>query len=411
MELIQGRPLSKSGISVLEKCAFHYWANKYLGIADASSPAAEDGKMVHEWRAKVFGGIVTADFALANAENENVRFLTQLAIANDPYADAISRELEQETRINEKNMCVEDINLAVARGFLDDLALYEHHLVVEDLKTGRWEYDDPFERNLYAGLLAKAKYPDCFEIHFVRSFCRSGNRPTWIYRWSTILGVGKVVITHPDGKKEELLSGQLNPCVDILSDTIEKVKNTDPIPNQGKQCHNWFGSPCQFRDTICPAFQPGSELVMSTSTTLPSNQVIDAKAAIAAVKLADDDQLIALDDVTVSTAYGACLTVSAGIKQLEKKIKAWAEANGPFVVGDAKYGWHPEVIKRLDEPVALQMILESGMEIPEILKCVNISRSSCEKIPKRKWGELRDAVLKAAIMEDGTKNKFGVIEE
>ena len=411
MELIPGRPISKSGVSVFGKCAFHYYANKNLGINDPSSPAAEDGKMTHEWRAKVFGGLLTAEEAITQAENENVRYLTQLTVVHDPYSNAITRELEQETRVDENGECVEDINSAIARGFLDDMALYEIRLIVEDLKTGKWEYDDAFERDLYAGIMGKAKYPEKNEIHFVRHFCRSGNRPTWVYRWSRRLGVSKVEIISPDGSKEEILGRQFNPMVATLLKIVDKIKNSDPTPNPGKQCHNWFGGPCQFRDSICPAFHPEAELFTSTSVNLPSVPALDIRDAVMAVKLADDDSVIALDNLTVSTAYGACLTVAAGIKQLEKKIKAWAEANGPFVVGDAKYGWHPEAIKKFDEPVAFKMILESGMEIPDMLKAINLSRSSCEKIPKRKWGELREAILAAAVMEDGTKNKFGIMED
>jgi hypothetical protein len=412
MEIKPGRPVSKSGVSLFNKCAFYYYCLYILGFKDEPGDAAKNGILTHAWRAKVFGGEVTADFALANAENEEVQFLTKLAIAHDPYTKAKTRELEQETRINSKGECVEDINLAVARGFLDDQARFDYHMVVDDLKTGKWEYDDPFERNLYAGLLAKAKNLDCFEIHFVRSFCRSGNRPTWIYKWSTRLGVGKVEITHPNGKIEELLSCNLNPLVDTLNSTIEQIRNSEPTPNPGRQCQNWFGQgPCQFRDTICPHFHPDAELVISLPAQKPANQsLIEAKDAITAVKLADGDDLIALDNITVSRAYEACLTVAAGIKQLEKKIKQWAETNGPIVIGDATYGWHPEIVRKINEQLAMKMILESNMEIEDILKCVNVSKSSIEKISKRKWGELRQAILDAATLESPeTKDKFGLI--
>ena len=411
MEITPGRPVSKSAVSLFEKCAFYYYCLYVLGHRDEPGQAAINGIMTHAWRAKVFGKEITADEALNQAENEDVRRLTELTLAVDPHAYALRRELEQETRINENGELVDDIMIALARGFLDDLALYPSFLVVEDLKTGKWEKDDPFERHLYAGLLAKAKYPDCDEIHFVRHYCRSGNRPEWIYRWSKRVGVNKLQIIGPNNKKEEYFSGQDNPLVPMLVQTIDKIKEAEPKPNPGKQCQSWFGKPCQFRDTICPHFHPDTGLIIMTSGQLEPQDDDRYRRSIEAVRSAEGDALLQLDNDTISRAYEACLTVSSGVRQLEKKIKSWATANGSFVVGDANYGWHSEKAKILNEPLALQMILESNMEIPDILKCINISISSVGKIPKRKWGELKQSLTSAAITDGETKPQFGVIKD
>lgn len=410
MEIPVGRPVSKSGVSVFEKCPMHYYGIYNLGMTDPSGPAAENGKMVHSWRERVRTGQCTLDFALDNAENETVRWMTELAVADDPYADAKQRLFEQEIRINESGQIVDNLDSALVRGFLDEVSVYDSLVVVEDLKTGKYKSFPPFERDLYAGTLVKALYPECNEIHFVHHWIQHNERPKWTYKWQKRLGLTICTVESPDGEKYTVSSRNFNPMLDSVISVVDTIRKSEPIPNPGKHCQNWYGLPCQFRDTICPHFNPEAELIIAT-TNLQDPKVVEAKEAVSLVKLSDNDELLAIDPTVISRAYEACLTVAAGIKQLEKKIKTWSEVNGPFVVGDAKYGWRSDAVKILDEPLALKMILESDMEIPDILKCVNISKSSVEKIPKRKWGELREAIINSAISDGESKSKFGIMED
>jgi hypothetical protein len=73
----------------------HYHGIYNLGMEDPSGEAADNGIKAHSWKERVRTGQCTLDFALNNAENETVRWFTELALADDPYADAKERLFEQ----------------------------------------------------------------------------------------------------------------------------------------------------------------------------------------------------------------------------------------------------------------------------------------------------------------------------
>lgn len=398
------KPLSKSTCSIVPICPFKAHAHKNLGYERTSNIYAARGKLVHAYKEKIDSGRITLEQALSEIKDPEISELVELSVKNDPFHGHPDQMSETHVKINSDGEWVETDNEAVAYGYLDRVIALPDELVVEELKTGRVEHDDVFERHLYAGLLARAALPHYDKIRFVRFFCRSGNRRTYLYEWKKRKdGSNSLVVTDPDGSRKRIPGRHANPMALYLQKILSKIERTEPVARPGSHCRDWYGSQCQFLGNICPrSFRLPS--LMSGSFDLASQQ----KAFLAFFRANEKGEYLSLDMKNAAMALDAAHQLEAGIKEVEKRVKEWSRENGPIHLHHEIYGWESREEPVINKADALKFLYESGLTWEEIAKAVNISKSSVEKLPKF-YQNQKTAIL--GMFQTTTRQKFGLVKE
>jgi len=394
-------PLSKSKYAVFLKCPWKAHALKNLGFQETTTLAAEQGIEAHAHLANILSGLTTVDDALQACSSEDVKYFVRQGLKLNPIRNHSNALLEKTISINKKGNPTDNIHKAIAHGILDviDPDPEEDTLYVYDWKTGKWEYDSVFERNLYAGVLAHAMFPHLKKIKFSLIFLRSEHFVTSEYIFSN--KDKEVTIVGPTGELE-LLSSNKNPILEWLSTILRKIKTTPAKPNPGSHCLNWYGAPCAFHGAECPL---SDKLPATTNDLLPDYQ--DFKRAFFLLKETPD---AISDSHIVALGYFAATQLESAAKAVKNNVEAWATRNGSFMVGDSEFGWHNIEVNEVDKISALQQMLESNISIEDIANAINISKTSLSRIPKRLYPGLRDSII-ASTVTTTTKHRFGPIKK
>mgnify|MGYP000843924945 FL=1 len=401
------KPLSKSTYSVFLVCPFRAHAFKNLGFERPSNFMAQRGKLIHTLREKIEDGELTLEDAISQTDDPEMANLLERTVLNDPFhGPEFQKMTEAHVKIDAEGNCVETDDEAAAYGYLDQVVFLPDELLVDDLKTGMTEYDDVFERHLYAGLLAKAAQPEYERIRFVRYFCRSGNRYEYLYEWRKRKnGSTSLHVTDPSGKRSQIRGKNSNPLVDYLQKVLKKIDRTSPRPRPGSHCRNWFGSPCDFRGNVCPLTRNLPQIVPVSGEAHQAEPLIKY-AFLAFLKNSDPDFINSMSHDLASMAYDAVLQLEAGIKEVEKKLKMWAETNGPINLHEESYGWHFKQDIQIDKEKALEILLTNNLTYSDISRAINISRSSVEKLPKA-LAEIKNQILSSSRPQ--LKKTFGLL--
>lgn len=399
-------PLSKSGVSTVDKCPEKAHLHKNCGIESIGNIYANKGKAVHKLKEMIdTGQIKTSEIHLHSADPDVIAW-TELAIQNDPFHGYQNRVCETHVCIDAEGNWVDDEDLAAAHGYLDDVVFPADEQILEviDLKTGLGVYDDIVERHFYAGLFAKAAQPEYDKIRFTRYYCRTGKRPSWLYEWEKRKdGTTSLHITdHKGGRKQVRGPHVTNPLVPWLQKLIKKIEMTPVKPNPGSHCRNWYGTPCQFLGNMCSLSDQVPDLV-------PIKIVENAqKEALLRFFKAKDKEYLSLDANSASLALEAVNQLDSGIKDVEKKLKEWSSVNGHIKLHDELYGWEDKIEPVINKAVVLEYLYNQGLLWDEMAKAVNISKSSIEKLPKT-----MDKVKACLINLFGSqaRRKFGLISK
>jgi hypothetical protein len=330
----------------------------------------------------IFRDAMTLKEAMALASSDDVRQLLDLSYRFYPVEDG-DRFTEQHILIDADGNITEDESVAIAHGWLDDIVIQKIETIVTDLKTGAWEKDDPFERHLYGGTLARA-YTGNNKIRFRRFYCLSGNVPEWLYEWVD----GKVTVTGSKGKKEVFVdSDSNNPLLTYVKDIISQIEASEPDTEPGSQCTNWYGSPCQLLGTKeCPPTYAALEQIPNLTDRL--------KKAFLQTKNTTD--LLALPHDTVSRALQAHQMIEAGLKDIKKRIEQWSEKNGVVRIGEDTYGVVESEKVIINNAYALESMFDAELSLTEIAKAVSISPTSLKKLPPSRES-IRNAILAFGI--------------
>ena len=365
-------PLSKSTYSVWQKCPWKAYAYKVLGLRRADTKQAFNGREAHDLRVQIQSGATDIASALATASSQEVGELTAKSIANSLYPE-IQDEKHEQYYHNE-----------YVHGYVDRVGRLSGKLFVEDLKTGRFESDDVVERDIYSVLVWDHEAtPDESELLFVRFFCRSGNHDEFHYSRNDIEAARQNIIR-----------------------IVNEVRNSDPEPNPGDHCLNWYGRPCEFLGDQCPLAKDVPTLVES-AVPVGLQEVGKAFMSIYQGGLSIDD----INSHTASLALQGVHQLKAASKMVEETLKNWADSKGPIEVGGARYGWQSVADYEVDKSFALEAMFRAGMQIDEVANVVNLSKTTIEKMSKRKYGEVRDTILTMGVNKvDGGKRKFGKIK-
>ena len=78
-------------------------------------------------------------------------------------------------------------------------------------------------------------------------------------------------------------------------------------------------------------------------------------------------------------------------------------------MGEDKYGWTTTPTREVNVPEALAILTAAAMPTQDMAKAVNISYSSLSKLPKRKYGELKELLLTYCVNEVDSKPKWGKV--
>ena len=377
-------PLSKSTYSVWLKCRWKAYAYKVLGLRRGDTQAAANGREVHDWRAQIQSGATDINTALAQASSPEVSELTAKAIANSLYPFEEGQLLEHHFKND------------LFHGIVDRCGRINKQLFVEDLKSGRFEPKitdvseiDPLDPNIiesdvYSVLVwDNLSTPEDETIIFVRFYCQSGNHHEVRYSRADI-----------EEARQKLIA------------IADEIRNSEPKPMPGAHCLNWYGRPCEFQGNQCPLAKDVPTLVES-AVPVGLQEVGKAFMSIYQGGLSIDD----INSHTASLALQGVHQLKAASKMVEETLKNWADSKGPIEVGGARYGWQSVADYEVDKSFALEAMFRAGMQIDEVANVVNLSKTTIEKMSKRKYGEVRDTILTMGVNKvDGGKRKFGKIK-
>jgi len=367
--------LSKSTVATAEMCAWKAYAHKVLKLPSTANIYARNGQDAHALWGEVLSGKLPLEEAMAKAPNNEVAQLTKLAVMNEPLTNVLGQQFEIYTEVDEDHVWLTRSGKGLVCGFTDKEGIdaSDNWWFVEDLKTGRWEYDDPFERDLYVYLSSRRH--GLRPIKFVRYFCRSGNAQVYHY-------------------SEEDISGRVT---DTVFATVEKIRAMSPDPNPGEHCENWFGSPCQFLGNQCPA---ASDVPSLVGSNLPADK---ASLGQAFLMVLNNE----IDPETASRAYSACQHLQGALDTVMNRVKEHAR-QAPIRVGDQLLGWNPRHQYVVEKTFVLEALMDAGVPASDIARAVSISKTSLMRLP-RHLSNTKDMLLKLAVTDEVVGETWGRI--
>jgi len=386
-------PLSKSRYGVWEKC---HWraASEYIDkIRPAAGPAAALGRKLHALRRRVLIGTLNLDTAVKKLDKAAQDILYE-SIMMDEYAGYPFQEFEKDIKIGMNGSLACRGNKAVARAIIDRIIPTDrNHVVIEDLKTGRWIVDDVFERHLYVLAYIIAYRPTDY-IEFIRTYPQVKQIQRWHYE-------------RADDRRDYFAYRCLedNETINLWDWFLEKWRDvclSSPDPNPGDQCLNWYGAPCYFLDKNCPiSFYAPAEM---------SNEVVGDLPLKALVQVRRSDAIAALPVDVIAAAYVAVKSIQSGLSDVEKKVKDWCKINKQtFKIGIDEYGWSETLGEIWQKGMIIEFLQDQGVNTYGLGKAVNISRSSLNSLPKEHH-HLIDTILESFVLEGNRgKSTFGKV--
>jgi len=253
-------PISKTSVGDFRFCEWFWFALRVLKRKKEVGIAAMNGINAHDLVAKVIKGELDLQGALDAAQTADVRDIITATNTWWPLETLAHH-------YNEGNLLVEETvyatktgkrvktrRSAAVMGIIDMGISPEPSLAyIDDWKSGKWESDDPFERDLYAGVIGPALFPNASTIVFTLRFMRSGNVLKSTYQFSSTKNT--VVITDPSQEVTvRVRSG--NPFLEEVNNIVADMESAKPIPRHGAHCKKHYGSPCQFyADATCPYWE------------------------------------------------------------------------------------------------------------------------------------------------------------
>lgn len=312
-------------------------------------------------------------------------------------------KVEEYVCVDKNGKRTDDPEKAILHGYMDvlcDLPGKNTTLIV-DWKSGRWEKDNEFERHKYA-LLGRAVYPQNDNVIFQLFFLRTGHVLETQYRWDK---TGKsCTIMHNGGPSNTVYGDKKDPILEYFNVRIQRINRTAPKPRPGKHCEKWYGKPCQCLGVECPlsANLPNVvEELAGTESELVASLFLDLIQNPAAEMSKEE----------VALAFYASAGLKKNLNSVNDAIQEWSRINGTFQLGDSTYGWFNKDEYTVDEPFALETLVEAGLPYDVIAKCVNISKTSLGKLSKKQYPALVETLNEWAITSQKGKPKFGVISD
>ena len=423
-------PVTKSLVADAKACPYHAAQKKIHGVMGVETPAGRRGKKVQDHRCDLLTGKKDLDGVIGSiAHGEDYDEVTELllsAVNNWPCTlsthEKFTLEVEKFFSIDAKGkpLTIKKTDPrerareskkkgAILHGNMDVIWQRDNGVWrVEDLKTGRYDtHYDPFERLAYM-LGAKALHPDCNVFEFALFFCRTGAYPIWQYQYHD--GNRGLLEIHPNGHKTEHHFAY-NPLMVYLEYEISKLEKMEEIPNPGPHCESWYGEPCQFLGNGCPAGKCIPEVVNAVVAVDQGTEEAPTIVLLRAIADGDEATLKTLTHDLAASSYAGAMQLEAFAKRLRKNIESWSFKNGALKIGDSRYGWFTTDQNEVDGVFVLGEMIRSKMPLAEIVKAVNISKTSLQNLSKRHYGELRELLLSMAVTVKASKPKFGVIRD
>ena len=413
--------ITKSFVSNLLICPLLALEQK-RGLRTESGPAGRIGTATHKWAGAIESGQMTLDEFVSradellqdfeSAEREDIVGLVRVASIGDPIPreQKSNLQVEQKFAISDKGKLIDYWDkTALWRGIKDiNFAMPNGTVHTKDYKTERQPKDLAEERYSYV-LSDIAANPKATKFQFARHYLRTRQYMVWHYEVKR----GKswaITETHPDGIVTTHGPMGQNPFLFYCKDgTKRNIDKMEPIPIPGPHCDSWFGGPpCPLKGTTCPLAADVPDVVDAVVVD-PDIQTPSALLR----NLANPDKEIEINQSVASWAYTACNQLDGFVKAVKKRIEAWSKEKGPdgvFDVGGTPHGWFTSTQNEVDELFAYREMCRSDMTDEEIVKALSISKTSLSKISKRKYGDMREMLLKMAVTEVQSKPKFGPLK-
>jgi len=383
-------PLSKSRFSTFVRCAFYASMVYERGVRPPRNKKGAVGVLLHKLRQDVQTGQTTMDDALSVIKEEEDRHALVQSIALDSFTPQASDiKWEWDLRINAKGLPVR--SRGILRGILDRVIWMQAsagkpHVLVEDVKFGKWWYDDEFERRSYVLLLLPHIDP-AQDVSFLRTWPKLGQIDEWTYRRTSSF----YRVIEGDGETEAPVD-----LWDYLQTCVMAAANAEPVPQPGAHCENWFGAPCYFLSNFCPI---SKELPINIS---PEVSVMKQDIH----HLINSVDVVSLPKDLVASAYAGALQLQGMLAMITDRVKEWTKANGDLQIGGTQYGWSDRIQHSVDKEFVLREMLDRGLPVDVIAKTVNVSHSSLNKLP-RAYAELKGHLLALGTREDEVRQVFG----
>lgn len=399
-------PLTSSAYRTFTLCPWKAHAHNNLGFALASSPETRLDFEVRHLLARILRGTLTLEEARHRGASGEAVDLVARALADDPIPLDADQLVEQFVAIDEcgQMVSVDPDNIserAVAAGYIDRMVpSHEGELVVVRWQTGQVQPDDPFERHLTAGLLARSLFPDAGTVRFIAHNIPTGSHSTWVYTFGD--EDTSVAVQGPRGRPS-IMRDEEGPLVAYLRAILKRIEAAHAKPAPGDHCTNWNGSACQFLAAECP-LAPSVPAVVDEFVQ-PAWQRSSA-GTLRSIAVDPNFEILAEH---ASWAWNGVLQLEHFVGQVKKRLKTWALDNGPIHVGDDRYGWGAKNENVVDAVYALQFMLDKKLPLDALCKAVNISKTSLERLPKE-FHHIKTALLTTAVTAQQGKPRFGLME-
>jgi len=338
-------PLSKTKYETFKMCPYKADLIYNVGLKDRQSDAAETGVLAHQYIQDYLSGRIS-DTEIPSPFRAWVDFAVSSTI---DYGELVGLELH--IHANSEGECQPEAS--EFHGILDAVfQLDEKSIHVVDWKSGGYVKDNEFERHLYAGVLARAKF-NVPRISF-----------SLVY-----VGAPKRVITsqylfNPDGSLQIIdpygnvaFRKSKDAMLRWIQAKLKHIAKTPPTPRVGRHCTNQFGQPCVFLGKECQASYNLPFLHQSVSTDELRNavrNVLNGEATRA----------------DYSYAMEAAMVMRDAASEIEARVKEFTMKNGPISAGGVLYGPKSYTRYDLDERAFLEALAQmcpSTDDLAEIL--------------------------------------------
>lgn len=373
-------PLSKSGYANAMLCPYRANRLKHGRVLSQTSDIALTGIVLHYLLGSVLSEVNTLEEAIEMCSTEEEEILLKNSVANIPLEWIPDRqwlEFYLEYSFSTREVSTIRRKTGDICGYMDWVGRnFIGSLFVMDFKFGWVEGDDEFERFLYiflASLLSDEPEP----VTFYRFYGRTGNVQSYTY------------------SAEEII----NDIKPYLMTEVLRIQNMEPDPNPGEHCLSYYGQPCQFIAGECPAAESLPAIIEGKISNTETG-----KAFLSIVKGGE------LTRQNIPYVFGAAQQLQGACDKVLERIREFCKENGPVTIGSTNFGWQDKFSNIVDSEFVLKQMYDTNMGFADMAKAVNISKSSLQRIPKRKYGKLSEQLIKLAVSEVKTGEKFGVIK-
>ncbi|MFH1118083.1 MAG: hypothetical protein V1792_29530 [Pseudomonadota bacterium] len=399
-------PLSSDTYRIFTVCPWKAHAHNNLGFAPEPGPASDPSLEVRHLLGHALRGRLTPEQALQRGASREAADLLARTLADDPVPVGAEQLIDQYAAVDEYGRLVTTdpdsvSERVVAHGTVDRIVLHGNgEMSVTAWTSGYNRSEDPFERHLCAGLLARALFPDTRVVEFIKHDIRTAVRSSWVY---TFHGRGSSVSVQGPRGRPSLLHDEDGPLVAYLIAVLRRIEAAEPKPLPGEHCLDWNGSRCRFLAAECPLGPSVSAVIDGEIRPMGQDS-----AALSLRGIASDPDVEILPD-QASWAWNGVLQLEHFLGRVKKRLKTWAEENGPIHVGDDRYGWASKTENVVDTTAALQFMLDAKMPLEAVCQAINISKTSIERLPKQ-FHHIRQALLGTAVTPRQGKPRFGLME-